>query len=207
MRLDLSPNAITLARLPMLLASVAMLYRGTPGLRLAAAALVAAGLLLDTADGIVARRTGRTTLLGSVLDIAADRAYELTLWLVYADLDLVPAAIPVIVIVRTTLTDALRAVGVAAGEAPFAQARSGLARRLVSGAPMRTAYSGAKLVAFTGLALALALGRQDWLPPLRAVAWIALGLCLARGAPVLAGLAGVGPAGATAAGSTAARSR
>jgi phosphatidylglycerophosphate synthase len=207
MRLTMNPNAVTLARFPMLVASVAVLYRGTPALRLAGVALLAAGLLLDTVDGVVARRTGQVTLLGSMLDIAADRAYELTLWLVYADLDLVPAAIPVIVIVRTTLTDAIRAVGVGGGETPFAQPRAGLARWLVGSSAMRTAYAAAKLIAFCGLALVLALGHREWLSPLRGVAWVTVGLCLLRGAPVLATLAGAASRGATAAGSTAARSR
>jgi phosphatidylglycerophosphate synthase len=207
MRLTINPNAITLARFPILVASVAILYRGSPALRLAGAALLASGLLLDTVDGIVARRTGRATLLGSVLDIAADRAYELTLWLVYADLDLVPAAIPVIVIARTTLTDAIRSIGVGGGETPFAQPRDGLARWLVTSSVMRTAYAGAKLIAFCGLALVPALGYRQWLIPLRGVAWVTLGLCLLRGAPVLAGLAGAAFPAATAAGSTAARSR
>jgi len=204
---SLSPNAITLARFPILVVSIAILYRGTPALRLAGAALLASGLLLDTVDGIVARRTGRTTLLGSVLDIAADRAYELALWLVYADLDLVPAAIPVIVIVRTTLTDAVRAVGVRGGAAPFAQQHDRLARWLVGSSAARTAYGATKLIAFCGLALVLAVGSPAWVPALRGVAWVSVGLCLLRGAPVLAALAPGGPPRSTAAGSRAARSR
>ena len=207
MRFVITPNAITLARFPMLVASVAMLYRGAPSVRLAAAALLGAGLLLDTVDGIVARRTGRTSLLGSLLDIAADRAYELTLWLVYADLDLVPAAIPVIVIVRTTLTDALRARGTAGGTTPFAQARPGFARWLVGSSTMRTGYAGAKLLAFTGLALALALEQPAWIGPLRTIAWLAVGLCLLRGAPVLLNLPRAGLPAPTAAGSRGGRSR
>ena len=207
MRLTMNPNAITLGRFPILVVSIAVLYRGTPALRLAGAALLAVGLLLDTVDGIVARRTGQATLLGSVLDIAADRAYELTLWLVYADLDLVPAAIPVIVIVRTTLTDAIRAIGVGAGESPLAQTRAGLARWLVTSSAMRTAYAAGKLVAFCGLALVLALELREWLIPLRVVAWATVMLCLLRGVPALVTLAGAASPRATVAGSTAARSR
>ena len=51
-------------------------------------------------------------MLGGVLDIAADRTYEMALWIALADLGLVPAAIPLIVVARTSLTDGLRAVGV-----------------------------------------------------------------------------------------------
>ena len=207
MRVSISPNAITLARFPILVASVVILYRGAPAVRLAGAGLLAAGLLLDTVDGIVARRTGRTSLLGSVLDIAADRAYELALWLVYADLDLVPAAIPVLVIVRTTLTDAVRAVGVSGGATPLTQLHGRLGGWLVGSSAMRTAYAAAKLIVFCGLALVLALDGWAWLPALRGLAWLAAALCLLRGAPVLAALVASGPPSATAAGSTAARSR
>lgn len=56
------------------------LYWGSPPVQILGAALLFLGLLLDTVDGIVARRTGQSSLLGSVLDIAADRTYELVLW-------------------------------------------------------------------------------------------------------------------------------
>jgi CDP-diacylglycerol---glycerol-3-phosphate 3-phosphatidyltransferase len=103
-------NWITLSRFPLLLLTVGILYAGSAKVQLAGAAFLFVGLMLDTVDGIVARRTGSTSLLGSVLDIATDRAYELVLWMCFADLDLIPAAIPVIVVVRTTLTDALRSI-------------------------------------------------------------------------------------------------
>jgi hypothetical protein len=115
------------------------------------------------------------------------------------------------VIVRTALTDAIRAVGVRGGAAPFAQPGASLARWLVASPVMRTAYATAKLVAFCGLALVNALGPAavpGMLPALRGIAWVAVGLCLLRGAPVLAGVrGGIGALGPTASGSTAARSR
>jgi phosphatidylglycerophosphate synthase len=182
-------NWITLSRFPLLLATVLILYLGSPGVRLVGAALLFVGLMLDTVDGIVARRTGSTSLLGSVLDIATDRAYELVLWMCFADLDLIPAAIPVIVVVRTTLTDALRSLGVASGTAPFDQHRSALGRFLVASPWMRTGYSVGKVVTFCGLALAQALpgtGSAAAIGALQAVAWLTVVLCVARGLPVLA---------------------
>ena len=82
-------NYITLSRFPLLLANVLMLYFGSPALRLAGVALLLVGLGLDTVDGMVARKSGQTTMFGSVLDIAADRTYELVLWAVFADLGLI----------------------------------------------------------------------------------------------------------------------
>src|SRR5262245_49637456 len=99
---------ITLSRFPLLLASLLALYLGSPEVQLAGVAVLLAGLLLDTVDGIVARRTGQTSLLGGVLDIAADRTYELVLWVGFADLGLIPAWISFVILTRSTLTDAFR---------------------------------------------------------------------------------------------------
>jgi phosphatidylglycerophosphate synthase len=187
---------ITLARFPLLGACLAMLYLGSPPVRLAGAALLFLGLLLDTVDGAIARARSETSLMGSVLDIAADRTYELSLWVSFACLGLVPAVIPLIVLARTTLTDALRSVGVAEGTAPFDQHRGRLARFLVASSWMRTGYSSAKVGAFCGLALAHAFfgfpaesGFRGIAPALlaaaNAVAWVAVLFCVVRGLPVL----------------------
>jgi phosphatidylglycerophosphate synthase len=191
-------NCITLSRFPMLLAWILVLYLGSPPLRLAGVALLFVGLMLDTVDGVVARRTGRTSLLGSVLDIAADRTYELVLWVCFANLGMIPSVIPLIIVARTTLTDALRSLGVAEGTAPFAQPRSAVARFLVGSPLMRTGYSVTKLMAFCGLALAEALSGfpagatlgisvAPMLAVLQVIAWSAVIFCVCRGLPVLVG--------------------
>src|ERR687895_2892168 len=150
-------NWITLSRFPLLLATVLILYFGSPLARLAGVALLFVALMLDTVDGVVARKRGETSLFGSVLDIAADRTYELVLWVCFADLRMIPVAIPLIIISRTTLTDALRSIGVGQGTAPFAQHRTALGRWLVGSMVMRTGYAVSKVVTFCGLALVLAL--------------------------------------------------
>jgi len=181
-------NWITLSRFPLLLANVLALYLGSAPVRLAGAGLLFVGLMLDTVDGMVARRTGQTSLAGSVLDIAADRTYELVLWVCFADLGLIPVAVPLVIIARTTLTDALRSIGVAGGEAPFDQERTALGRFLVGSAWMRVGYSVSKVVTFCGLAVVQALGgggpALEWL---RGAAWLAVALCVLRGVPVIVG--------------------
>jgi phosphatidylglycerophosphate synthase len=190
------PNCITLSRFPLLLLWLLVVYLGSPPLRLAGVALLFLGFMLDTVDGLVARRTGRTSLFGSVLDIAADRTYELVLWVCFADLGMIPAVIPLIVVARTTLTDALRSLGVAEGTAPLAQHRSALARFLVGSSWMRTGYSVTKVTALCGLALAEALAgfpaetvpanaAGSMLGTLQAIAWLAVIFCIGRGLPVL----------------------
>ena len=181
----MSANTITLARFPLLFVWVLVLYLGTPPLRLAGVALLFLGLMLDTVDGIVARSTGRTSLLGSVLDVAADRTYELVVWVCLADLDLVPAAIPLIVLARTTVTDAFRSVWVACGTPPLHQTRNALGRFLAGSAVTRSGYAVAKICAFCGLALAQATDHQALAATMQPVAWLAVMLCLCRGIPVL----------------------
>ena len=189
-------NWITLSRFPLLLVIMLILYVGGPLLQLAGVALLFAGLMLDTVDGMVARKTGQTSLFGSVLDIAADRTYELVLWVCFADLGLIPVIIPLIIIARTTLTDALRSIGVGQGTAPFAQHRTSLGRFLVGSTWMRTGYAVSKVVTFCGLALVLALANLPpesryavWATPLlrvfRVTAWVAVIFCVFRGLPVI----------------------
>jgi phosphatidylglycerophosphate synthase len=134
--------------------------------------------------------------MGSVLDIAADRVYELVLWVALADLRAIPVAIPLIVITRTTLTDAVRSIGIQKGKPPFEQHTSSLARFLVSSAWMRSGYSISKILAFCGLTLGLALAgfpngsefqvaSGSLLSAFKAIAWLAVIFCIVRGAPVI----------------------
>ena len=190
-------NWITIARLPLLLLSIVALYVAPVQLQLAGAAVLFIGFLLDTLDGLIARRRGQSSLFGSVLDIATDRTYELALWVAFADLRLVPTTLPLVVIARTVLTDALRSLGVCQGTAPFAQHESAVGQFLVGSPWMRIAYSASKITTFCGLALAHAL--MEWpdtaarqlaeqaIALLQISAWLTAGLCLVRGLPVLVG--------------------
>lgn len=182
---------ITLARFSLSAVAVGALYLGSRTAQLIGVGVLLLGLALDTLDGAVARRRHETTLAGSVLDIAADRTYELVLWMCFADLGLISLLIPIIVIVRTALTDALRRIEVQQGTAPFEQPGTRLTRFLVASSWMRSAYGLVKILAFMGLALVQALGRQPGASgpgaPLavQALAWLCLLLCLLRGAPVV----------------------
>jgi CDP-diacylglycerol--glycerol-3-phosphate 3-phosphatidyltransferase len=188
-------NWITLSRFPLLLIIVLILYLGSPSAQLAGMLLLFGGLMLDTVDGVVARKKGQTSLFGSVLDIAADRTYELVLWVCFADLRMIPVAVPLIIIARTTLTDAFRSIGVGKGTVPFAQHRTALGRFLVGSTVMRTGYAVTKVVTFCGLALTQALSHSPGtgvalaLPSMLSVfqltAWLAVVFCVFRGLPVI----------------------
>ena len=194
----MSATWITLSRFPLLLASMLALYLGSPAVQLAGVAVLLVGLLLDTVDGIVARRTGQASLFGGVLDIAADRTYELVLWVGFADLGMIPTWVPFVILTRTTLTDAVRSLGVGQGTAPFDQHRTALGRFVVRSSAMRVAYSAGKVATFCGLGLVRALDgfpagsmAAGIAPPLTAGVTVALWgtvlLCLVRGVPVIVG--------------------
>lgn len=189
-------NWITLSRFPLLLIHAGILYYGSPQVRLFGVLLLFTGLMLDTVDGVVARKLRQTSLFGSVLDIAADRTYELVLWACFADLGLISIVIPVVVIARTTLTDAFRSIGVAQGIPPFEQEKSKLGRFLVGSPITRTGYAVSKVVTFCGLALtqaAIGMGpgtalgdrAEAMLRIFQTTAWVALVFCICRGLPVI----------------------
>ena len=185
-------NLITLSRFPLLLINVLMLYFGNATVRLLGVGLFIVVFMLDTVDGIVARKRGETSLFGSVLDIASDRVLEFVLWIVFADLRLIPVVVPLIVISRGVLVDAVRSVGSSQGQRPFDQMNSKLGRFLVAAPLMRTSYSVSKAFAFGLLTLGWGLqalpdagAASSVLLAARIITWIAVTLCLLRGLPVL----------------------
>ncbi len=184
-------NLITALRFPLLLLVVALMYFGGAAGQLVDVGLIALLILMDSLDGIIARRRQETTLAGSMLDVAADRAVEIVLWMVFAHLGLIPLIIPVLFIVRGALTDSIREVALGAGESPHSMMRAPLARWLVASLVVRSSYGAIKALAFTALALAAGLQTGDvanwagvWTVGLVA-AWLATAVCVARGLPVI----------------------
>jgi CDP-diacylglycerol--glycerol-3-phosphate 3-phosphatidyltransferase len=189
-------NAITLSRLPLLIIVVVLLYVGSPWVHIATAGLVVILILMDTLDGVVARHRQEEGMLGSKLDIAVDRAVELVLWVAYSGLGLISVAIPIIVIIRGTMVDAVRSFSLMWGVTSFGMMQTKWGKRLVASGFMRTLYGLTKALAFCTLALALGL-RGLWAGTPRAgtaeavwlfavtMSWIATAICIIRGAPVL----------------------
>lgn len=189
-------NLITTARFLLLYLLVWMAYQAPPAWQLLDMPLVVLIFALDGVDGYVARRLGEASLFGSVFDIAVDRVVENVLWLVLANLNLVPVWIAILFVTRGFLVDSIRSQGAARGETPFGMMRSPLGRFLVAGRFMRAAYGVVKTVAFAWILMIQpwpALypdlwARWSW--ALQAVghglAYIAVLFSLARGLPVLA---------------------
>jgi CDP-diacylglycerol--glycerol-3-phosphate 3-phosphatidyltransferase len=189
-------NAITLARIPLLIFVVVLLYVGSPMVQVFTSFLVFILIAMDTLDGMVARHRHEEGMLGSKLDIAVDRIVELVLWVAYANLGLISVAIPIIVIIRGGLVDTVRSFGMIWGETSFGMMQTKWGRRLVAGSFMRSLYGLSKMVAFCLLALALglmglwegtskeSLAEAIWIVAV-VLSWIAAIICIIRGAPVL----------------------
>ncbi len=189
-------NFITLSRFPLLFVYIALLYYGGFWVRVGEALFILVIILMDSLDGVVARARGESSLLGSALDIATDRALEISLWVVFAHLGLISVVVPLIVITRGALVDSLRAVGMSKGQAPFDQVQSSLSRFLVASRFMRSTYGLLKAIAFVSLTLELALNTPHgiaisagWMALVHEVAlgatWLAVLWCIVRGLPVL----------------------
>lgn len=184
-------NLITMLRFPLLVVVVLLLYFGGAVGQLIDAPLIVALILMDSLDGIVARRRGEQTLVGSALDIAADRAVEIVLWVTFSHLKLIPVVIPLAVIIRGAITDSIRNVALQYGHSAHSMMRSTWGRWLVASNYVRTGYGVIKAVAFTLLALALGLktGGYDawhgiWIAA-SVASWVSLALCVVRGLPVI----------------------
>jgi CDP-diacylglycerol--glycerol-3-phosphate 3-phosphatidyltransferase len=195
-------NLITIARLLLLAGAIAMIYWGSAGLILIAIPLVAVVFAGDGLDGYVARKRKSTSQFGAVFDIAGDRIVENALWVIFAELQLIPVWIPLLVLTRSFVVDGLRSISYAEGMTAFGEKnmmRSPFTTWLTAGRFMRTLYGYAKAFGFlflTGLEAyrhrdapeSLIHQAYDW-EPLRWAGWacvvVAVALTIIRGLPVI----------------------
>ncbi len=184
-------NIITLARMPFLALIIYILYQPSGLGHIIAAPLILVLIAMDSIDGLIARRRGEASLLGSVLDIAADRTVEFLLWVVFAHLHMIPILVPLVVLARGVFVDSVRSVAPARGLKPFELMRSPVGKFLVQSPWLRTPYALVKAFAFALLALTQGLQTMGspWAETVRVAAqvtvWLSLLFCLVRGVPVL----------------------
>ncbi|MDX1594108.1 MAG: CDP-alcohol phosphatidyltransferase family protein [Gammaproteobacteria bacterium] len=188
-------NLVTTFRFFLLFVLVALAYQDDPYWLLACTPLVILVFILDGVDGWIARRRGESSLFGAIFDIAVDRVVENVLWIVLADLGVVPVWVAILFVTRGILVDSLRSEGTARGESPFGMMSSRLGRMLVSGRPMRLAYGVVKGAAFAWLLFLLpwpGLAPEWWAEWRGAMTltgdllvYAAAILCVVRGLPVI----------------------
>jgi CDP-diacylglycerol--glycerol-3-phosphate 3-phosphatidyltransferase len=180
---------------------VMLAYGSTAWDRLLAAVIAVLIIIGDWLDGHLARRLDQSSALGSVLDVAADRILETVMWIILADLKLVPVWIPVVVISRGILTDGIRGYVLQFGYSGFGKhtlQQSHVGRFLTGSPVMRTGYAVLKAFAFGWLLLLAALSKvlerwplfeAEWLEnALKVGYWaavLAAVVCIVRGIPVV----------------------
>lgn len=151
-------NTITISRIVILYLTVVMIYTQEVIWLSAGVIFSIAIIIMDALDGYVARRRNEVTQFGGVLDITGDRIVENVYWIVFADLDLIPMWIPIIVMSRGFLTDAIRSQALTEGKTAFGEntmMSSDVGKFLVSGRFMRAFYGVIKGVTFPYLILVL----------------------------------------------------
>jgi CDP-diacylglycerol--glycerol-3-phosphate 3-phosphatidyltransferase len=184
-------NTITLARLPLLLLLVAFLFAPFRPVRFLGLGLLVVLYLMDWFDGYVARLRNEVTEMGAALDVALDRAVENILWITFMYLGTVPLWVPIIFLIRSFIVDGIRGVALAQGKSGFGMMHSPWGRFLVASRFMRAFYGLAKALVFGFLYLtqALALGNPQILATLQplnhGLIYLAVGLCVLRGIPVV----------------------
>jgi CDP-diacylglycerol--glycerol-3-phosphate 3-phosphatidyltransferase len=184
-------NLITLARLPLLLALVALLFVPSFLAGLVGVVLLVVLYLMDWFDGFIARARNEVTEMGAVLDVALDRAVENILWITFMYLGMVPLWVPIIFLIRSFVVDGMRGVALARGKSGFGMMHSPWGRFLVASRFMRAFYGLAKAVVFGLLYLThtLALKHPQVLVTLQpwnqSLIFLAVALCVLRGIPVV----------------------
>jgi len=136
-----------------------------------------------------------------VFDIAGDRIVENVLWVIFADLDLIPVWIPLMVLTRGFMVDGLRSLSYAEGMTAFGEQnmmRSPITQWLTAGRFMRGLFGWAKSAGFvfltglvagnsmdtdgTAIGSMYSVGAFRWLG--WALVWLAVDLTVIRALPV-----------------------
>lgn len=194
-------NLITVGRLILLFVVIWMIYVGNVQVIEACMILIIVVFASDGLDGWVARKRGSTSPFGAVFDIAGDRIVENVLWVIFADLDLIPVWVPLMVLTRGFLVDGLRSLSYAEGMTAFGDQnmmRSPISQWLTAGRFMRGLFGWAKSAGFVFLTGLVAWNSMDTdgtvIGSLYSVAglrwfgwtlvWVAVALTVIRAIPV-----------------------
>jgi len=176
---------ISFFRLIIIIITVVFLFTDIQILKIASIFLIIIAIFMDNLDGYIARKFKVCTKFGSVLDIMVDRLAENMFWISFAILGLIPAWAPIIVIIRTASTDALRSMALSKGKSTFGMMGSKFGRMMVSSRISRGLYGLSKLVCFTLAAIVHAYG-MSWLSDVLFYAVIfTVGFAVLRGIMVI----------------------
>lgn len=156
---------------------------------------------MDGLDGYIARKFNQSSAWGSVLDIMGDRIVEMTYWIAFACLGLIPMLYPIICVTRAFVTDSIRSVALSKGMTAFGEKTmqsSTIGKFICASRFMRISYAVAKVVAFVLLIVVAGIESlkeplmhftSDFLTGLgvtaQILAFVAVFFCVIRGLPVV----------------------
>ena len=189
-------NIVSIARIFVAYAAIALLFVHTTWAYLLAFVLTAIAFAMDGLDGYLARKFNQSSEWGSVLDILGDRIVEVSYWTVFAVLGWISIIFPLICVARAFTTDGIRSVALSKGMTAFGEKSmqsTAWGKFICASRFMRISYAVAKVAAFMLLIVVYTPGIELWkgLPVLHtitmALAWIAIIFCVVRAIPVVAG--------------------
>ncbi|MCK4730079.1 MAG: CDP-alcohol phosphatidyltransferase family protein [Candidatus Aenigmarchaeota archaeon] len=178
-------NAISIARVLLLPVYILILLYGDIFLKNLAILLCLIIFFMDFLDGWVAVKFNLKTKIGSHVDVIADRITELSFWLFFLSLGLVPLWAPLIVISRGMITDLIRAQALMKQKGTYDMIKTKTGKLIVSSRAMRGFYGISKMMLFMFLTASLTINSQlihDIISPLIVLVVIT---CVLRGIPVI----------------------
>lgn len=186
-------NLVSLIRVLLCFVSIALLFLPGYWAYLSSFFLSILVIWMDGLDGYLARKLKESSKMGAVVDILSDRIVEQVYWITFLALGWVPLWIPLVVIVRGILVDALRSIALEQGLTAFGEStmmQSKLGVLLVSSRFSRWTYAVTKAAAFCFTILAYTPSLEESVA--RPFAHVAQGciygavvFCVIRGLPVL----------------------
>lgn len=187
-------NIVSVARIFVAYAAIAMLYMQTTWAYLIAFVLTIIAFSMDGLDGYLARKLNQSSEWGSVLDILGDRIVEVSYWTAFAVLGWINILFPLICVARAFTTDGIRSVALSQGMTAFgdkSMQSTKWGKFICASRFMRISYAVAKVLAFLLLIAVNTPGMELWegTPILHIItmifAWAAIIFCVVRAIPVV----------------------
>ena len=188
-------NIVSITRIFVAYAAIALLYVQTTWAYILAFLLTAIAFSMDGLDGYLARKLNQSSKWGSVLDILGDRIVEVSYWTVFAVMGWISIWFPLVCVARAFTTDGIRSVALSKGYTAFGDTsmqQSKIGKFICASKFMRITYAVAKVAAFMLLIVVNTPGIEIWqhIDTLHVItmilAWIAIILCVVRAIPVIA---------------------
>lgn len=188
-------NIVSIARIFVAYAAIALLYEQTTWSYLIAFVLTIIAFAMDGLDGYLARKLNQSSEWGSVLDILGDRIVEVSYWTVFAVMGWINILFPLVCVARAFTTDGIRSVALSKGMTAFGEKSmqsTSWGKFICASRFMRISYAVAKVLAFLLLIAVNTPGMELWkgTPVLHTItmvfAWTAIIFCVVRAIPVVA---------------------